>query len=527
MLIGIGAALVIATLAVYSGVRTHDFVDYDDYSYVVDNPRLRSGLDLRSIAEDFHSPYFMNWSPITMVSFRIDFAIHEVSARGYLITNVALHAITSLLLLLTFVRATGSLWPSAFVAFAFAVHPLHVESVAWVSSRKDVLSGVFFAAALFTYARFIDRPESLRRKHSVTACVILALLSKPTAVTLPVTLLLLDYWPFERLRDPNSGKLDLRRIWAAAIEKWVWFAAAIAVGVITIWVQNLSGTLVLTKELTLGERLYHAIQSYGVYLARTFWPMDLAAFYPLTSEYAPSFTASLAIAIALSAAAFGLTRTRPYLLVGWLWFVITLLPMIGIVQVGLQAQADRYMYLPLIGPAIAVAWGARDIPLRGRSRIAVMSTAALLIGIALTFLARSQVGYWRATVPLFERALAVTEGNFLAHKGLAVGLLRAGDLERAREHFEHALRIKPDWPPAQIGLGDTAMLSGKCAEAVGHYERALAVQPHEVNAHIAAGLCYIQLGRLAEALPHLEFAHRLGNRSEALTRALEIARENR
>jgi tetratricopeptide (TPR) repeat protein len=213
--------------------------------------------------------------------------------------------------------------------------------------------------------------------------------------------------------------------------------------------------------------------------------------------------------------------------VGWLWFVITLLPMIGIVQVGLQAQADRYMYLPLIGPAIAVAWGARDIPLRGRSRIAVMSTAALLIGIALTFLARSQVGYWRATVPLFERALAVTEGNFLAHKGLAVGLLRAGDLERAREHFEHALRIKPDWPPAQIGLGDTAMLSGKCAEAVGHYERALAVQPHEVNAHIAAGLCYIQLGRLAEALPHLEFAHRLGNRSEALTRALEIARENR
>ena len=193
--------------------------------------------------------------------------------------------------------------------------------------------------------------------------------------------------------------------------------------------------------------------------------------------------------------------------------------------------------LALVGPvgsgkstlleAIAVAWGVRDIPLRGRSRIAAMGAAALLIGIALAFLARSQVGYWRATVPLFERALAVTEGNFLAHKGLAVGLLRTGDLERAREHFEHALRIKPDWPPAQIGLGDTAMLAGNCAEAVEHYERALAVQPHEANARIALGLCYIKLGRPAEALPHLEFAHQLGNRSEALERALAIARDTR
>jgi tetratricopeptide (TPR) repeat protein len=212
---------------------------------------------------------------------------------------------------------------------------------------------------------------------------------------------------------------------------------------------------------------------------------------------------------------------------GWLWFAITLLPMIGIVQAGLQAQADRYMYLPLIGPAIAVAWGAQDLPLRGRARLAALGTLALLVGIALASLARSQVSYWRTTVPLFERALAVTEGNFVAHKGLAVGLLRAGNLERAREHFEHALRIKPDWPPAQIGLGDTAMLSGKCAEAVEHYERALAVEPHHANSLTALGLCYIKLGRPAEALPHLERAHRLGKRSATLTRALAIARDAR
>jgi tetratricopeptide (TPR) repeat protein len=212
---------------------------------------------------------------------------------------------------------------------------------------------------------------------------------------------------------------------------------------------------------------------------------------------------------------------------GWLWFAITLLPMIGIVQAGLQAQADRYMYLPLIGPAIAVAWGIRDVPLRGRARIATLGTLALLVGVALASLARTQVSYWRTTVPLFERALAVTEGNFVAHKGLAVGLLRAGNLERAREHFEHALRVKPDWPPAQIGLGDTARLSGKCAEAVEHYERALAEEPHHANALIALGLCYIKLGRPAEALPYLERAQRLGKRSAALTRALAIARDAR
>ncbi len=201
--------------------------------------------------------------------------------------------------------------------------------------------------------------------------------------------------------------------------------------------------------------------------------------------------------------------------------------MIGIVQAGIQAQADRYMYLPLIGLAIAIAWGVRDIPLRGRTRIAALGTLALLIGIALAYLARSQVSHWRATVPLFEHALAVTEDNFLAHKGLAVGLLRAGNYDRAREHFEYALRIKPGWPPAQIGLGDSAMLSGKCAEAVEHYERALAVESHHANALTALGGCYVKLGRPAEALPHLERAQQLGKRSASLTRALAIARDAR
>jgi Tfp pilus assembly protein PilF len=311
------------------------------------------------------------------------------------------------------------------------------------------------------------------------------------------------------------------------VEKWPWFAAVIAVGAITVWVQNLSGSLSLTKELTLGTRLHHAIQSYGVYLARTFWPTDLAVFYPYDAEFVPSFAVSMIILIAISAAAFGLARTRPYFLMGWLWFAITLLPMIGIVQAGIQAQADRYMYLPLIGLAIAIAWGVRDIPLRGRTRIAALGTLALLIGIALAYLARSQVSHWRATVPLFEHALAVTEDNFLAHKGLAVGLLRAGNLERAREHFEHALRIKPDWHPAQIGLGDTARLSGKCSEAVEYYERALAEERNHANALTSLGRCYIELGRPAEALPHLEYAHRLGKRSASLTRALAIARAAR
>jgi len=526
-LVGIGIALIAATAFVYADVRNHDFVDYDDFAYVVENARLRSGLGLRPIAQDFRSPYFMNWSPLTMVSYRIDFAAHELSAPGYLLTNVALHVITSLLLLLMLARATGSVWPAAFVAFVFAIHPLHVESVAWVSSRKDVLAGAFFVGALFAYARFLERPDSRGRKHSVTACVVLGLLSKAVVVTLPVVLLLLDYWPFDRLRDPATGRLNLTRIRAAVVEKKVWFGAAMALGVITVMVQDRAGTLVLTKELSLWARLHHAIQSYGVYLARTFWPTDLAAFYPYDAEYVPSFAISAVIVISISAAAVGLARTRPYFLMGWLWFTITLLPTIGIVQVGLQAQADRYMYLPLIGPAIAVAWGARDLPLRGRARTAAMGSLALVVGIALACLARSQVSHWRTTVPLFEHALAVTEDNFVAHKGIAVGFLRIGQLESAREHFEHALRIKPDWPPAQIGLGDAALLSGNCTEAIEHYKRALAAEPYHANALISLGRCFIELGRPTEALPYLEYAHRLGNRSASLTQALAIAREVR
>jgi tetratricopeptide (TPR) repeat protein len=361
----------------------------------------------------------------------------------------------------------------------------------------------------------------------VTACVVFSLLSKATVVTLPVVLLLLDYWPLDRLRNPASGRLDRARVWAAVVEKRVWFAAAVAVGVITLLVQNQAGTLILTQELTLGTRLHHAVQSYGIYLSRAFWPTDLAAFYPYGAEYAPSFAVSAAIMIAISAAAFGLARTRPYILMGWLWFTITLLPMIGIVQAGLQAQADRYMYLPLIGPTIVVAWSARDVPLRGRARIAALGTFALLAGIALAQLARIQVSYWRTTVPLFEHALAVTQGNFLAHKGLAVGLLRAGKMDDARRHFEDALRIKPGWPPAQLGLGDAAYLSENCAEAIAHYEQALAVDPDHANARAALGFCYIKLGRLAAALPHLEHAYRLGKRSTALTKALALARGER
>jgi tetratricopeptide (TPR) repeat protein len=525
ILIGVCTALSIATFAVYADVRNHDFVDYDDFLNVVENVQLRSGLGLRSIAGDFRYPYSMNWSPITAVSFRINFAVHQLFAPGYLMTNIALHAVAALLLFLAFARATGSNWPAAFIALVFAIHPLHVESVAWISSRKDVLSGAFFAATLFSYVRFVERPKSSVRKHTVTFFIALGLMSKPTLVTLPVVLLLLDYWPLDRFRDPTNGKWRLANLRALFVEKWLWFAAAIALGVVTIVVQNDVGTLILTKELPLEARAHHAIQSYGVYLARAFWPTNLAAFYPYDAEYAPSFAVALAILLATSALTLRLARARPYLLMGWLWFVITLLPMIGIVQAGLQAQADRYMYLPLIGLAIPVAWGARDLALRGRIQVVAMSTLALIVGLAMASLTRSQVQHWRSTVPLFEHALAVTEENFLAHKGLAVGLLRAGKLEPAREHFEHALRIKPGWPSAQIGLGDTALLAGNCYGAVEHYERALAAEPYHTNALVSLGRCYIKLGRPNEALPHLEKALRFGKRSPSLERALAIARK--
>ena len=521
-------ALVTVVAAIYAPVLGHDFVDYDDYAYVVENAALRKGLGPSGILAAVARPHHMNWSPAAALSYQLDFALYGLSAPGYLVTNVALHALASVLLFLALARMTGAPWPSAFVAGVFAVHPLHVESVAWVSARKDALSGAFFAATLLAYARYAEHPEAPGRAWWFTASAALAVLSKPTLVTLPVLLLLLDYWPLRRLQgDPSRPGIDPHKLRAALLEKLPIFAVSAVVAAVTWWIQRSVGAFQLTDELSLSLRLLHALESLAGYLGQFVWPGGLAAFYPHPeADVSPARVGAGAVLL-IGGISLGLrcAVTRPYLGVGFAWYFLTLLPVLGVVQAGLQGRADRYMYLPLIGLAIVAAWGGASIAghRRGGARTLAALGALLLISGAL--LARTQVGVWRDSHALFEHAIAVTRGNFLAQKGLGTALLRERRTREARGRFDEALRIRPGWGPALLGLGEAALLDGEHREAVAQFELVLEAMPDHHGAHQNLGIALIGLGRYDEAREHLERSWSLGWRSPVLERALAAVRD--
>jgi tetratricopeptide (TPR) repeat protein len=504
--------LIAAAFAVYAQVRDHDFVHYDDGLYIIQNPNLRAPLGLESVRRAFTTPYETNWIPLTWISLHVDYTLYGLEPAGYHLTNVALHALSAVLLFFALSRMTQSTGASAFVAAVFALHPLHVESVAWAAERKDVLSGVFWMLTLLAYGEYARRPPSVRRYAVVFLCLALGLLAKPMGVTLPCVLLLLDYWPLGRLRVDLARALpDGRLFRRAIIEKLPMLLLVATVSAITYAVQREMGAMSREPMLPFPFRLMNAIDSYGAYIAQSFWPTGLAVFYPHPlRNVSPFQTGALALGLAAATAAVArVAAARPYLIVGWLWYLGTLVPVIGLVQAGMQARADRYTYIPQVGLCIMLAWGALDVAGRRHARRLALTATACAATVALATVSSRQVSHWRDTTALFERAIAVTEGNFVAQHVLAGERLRVGRLEEAGQLYSEALRLKPHWADAEIGLGNVLLEQGDIPAAIERYQSALRLDRHSARALERLGHAWLEAGKPTQAARPLRRALRL------------------
>ena len=438
------ACLILLTAigAVYLQVRGHEFVGYDDIPQVIQAPGHCIAFSADAVAEAMRTPKYANWVPLTNITHQLDCSLHGTAPAPYLIENVVLHASCTLMLFLLLLRLTGALGPSVFVAGVFALHPLHVESVAWASGRRDVLSGLFWMACLLAYTQY-SKTRSAAAYAGVVTSLLLALLAKPTAVTLPFVLLLLDYWPLRRFDGGSPGPPTAARLRQAVVEKLPLFAIVGAVSVVTYRVQEAGGNLSFGEHLSAAERLANVVVSYGSYIVNSFWPTRLAVFYPLPIAGHPNWLIGLyaLLLIAISALAVRGARSHPYLIVGWLWYLGTLVPVIGFVQTEMHASADRFTYLPQIGLTIALAWGVASALPRTRP---AQATVTVVAGIALLLLAaqaRVQVSTWKDSIALFSHALEVTRDNHLAHYNLGAALGRAGQVEQGIAHQKLAQQI--------------------------------------------------------------------------------------
>jgi tetratricopeptide (TPR) repeat protein len=494
-------ALLAATFAVYAQVRHFDFVNFDDPDYAANNPHVRHGITPEGLEWAFTSGEAANWFPLTRLSHLLDGQLFGLRSGWHHLTSVLWHALAALLLFAFLQRSTHARWCSALVAFLFALHPLHVESVAWVAERKDVLGAFFWFLALWAYVRYAERPR-LGRYLLVLFSFCLGLMAKPMIVTLPFVLLLLDVWPLRRLAGA-------RVLW----EKLPLFALSAAAAVATYLVQRASGAVEALGTFPLGLRIENALVTYIVYIAKMFLPARLAVFYPYPRDL-PVWQAVLAAVALAGISVFVLRwfRSRPYLAVGWFWYLGTLVPVIGLVQVGAQARADRYTYIPMIGLSIMLAWGAAEIPRRWPRSRPVLAALAAAACSCLAVLTWVQVRSWSNSESLFRHALAVTDGNYLAHHNLGVALAEdPARLPEAITHYQAALRIKPDYARALTDLGSALSKEpGRLSEAVAAYRAALRIAPDSPIPHhnLANTLSKIP-GRLPEAIAEYEAALRI------------------
>lgn len=499
------AMLATATLAVYGPAVGFDFVNIDDNQYVTDNAHVQQGLTWKNLTWAFTTTEASFWHPLVWVSHMAVVSVAGLNAGAHHAVNVALHLVCAWLLLGVLWRYTGRLWPSAFVALFFAVHPLHVESVAWVSQRKDVLSTVFWMLTLLAYGRYVRHP-GVGRYALVVVAFVLGLMAKPMLVTLPCVLLLLDFWPLKRLTMPlRPTPACARRFAVLALEKTPLFALAAVFSVVAYVAQASGGAL---GDAPWTMRLKVAVAAYGWYLVKTVWPANLAVFYPYP-DAAPSMPAVLSVTALLAAITLvvsALANRRPYLLVGWLWYMGTLVPVSGIVHVGHYAWADRFTYVPLVGLFVAAVWLMADTP-RAVQRVAAAAGLVVAFGWSLT--AAYQVQYWRSSETLFRRALAVTENNFLAHNNLGAALLDTGEVDAATAEFHRAIAINPRYADAYNNLAIAAARTERFDEAVAHARKAIELAPAHVHAHINLGSALLQAGAVDDAVVALDRAVQL------------------
>jgi len=519
----IGLLLLSITLAVYWQIRDHKFTNYDDTVYVTENPHVQRGLVGSSIIWAFTTTEQANWHPLTWLSHMLDCQLFGLNPGAHHLTSLFLHLANVLLLFAVLRRMTGALWRPAFVSALFALHPLHVESVAWVAERKDVLSTLFWLLTMLAYAGYAERPTRARYVLTLVAFA-LGLMAKPMLVTLPFVLLLLDYWPLDRMayagRDDNTPKRARKGIGSSkqrlSLSRLVWektpfFALAAISSVVTFSVQRKAGAMSNMEVLPLWSRIANALVSYLRYLGKTIWPSDLAVLYPHPGTGLSLWWGAGAglVLLGLSILLLRGIRSRPYLAVGWLWYLGTLVPVIGLVQVGLQAYADRYTYVPLIGLFIMVAWGVPDLAGRwGRARTVLALLAATSLS-ALTGCTWIQVGYWKDSLSLFTHTIQVTTNNYVAYNSSGVALAEQGRFEEAIDRYLRALRIKPDYAEAQCNLGLALEREGRHEEAISHYLEALRLDPNHATAHNNLGNALADQGKLEEAISHYTEALRI------------------
>jgi tetratricopeptide (TPR) repeat protein len=494
--------LVALTLAVFHEAPRHAFVNLDDGIYVVRNMNLDAGLTRERVLGYFTQPFLANWAPLTLLSYHVDHALFGKQPGGYLATNLALHALAALLLFAALVRMTGRELPSAFVAAVFAIHPLHVETVAWVSERKGVLAGLFWMAGLAAHARYAARPGA-GRYAVVLGCLALGLLAKPVLVTFPFALLLLDAWPLRRLS---------RR---ALVEKVPMLALVAAACALTLWAQREGGAMRFAdaRELPLALRLGNAADALVHYLRESVWPAGLTVFHPhpLASLSRMRLLGEAGLLGALTLLALRAWRSRPWLAVGWLWFVGTLVPTLGLVQVGSLARADRYTYVPLVGLALAVGWSGAERASRSRRARAAVTACGACAVTALALAAFFQVRHWQSSESLYARNLAIEPESYFAHSGLGLVRVEQGRLAEAEQHFREAFRVRPEYGRGELLrfhllVGSRAAEAGDDAAAIARYELAVALDPADAQANGVLGAALVRSGRLARARPYLERA---------------------
>jgi protein O-mannosyl-transferase len=566
------------TVVVYARVTGFEFVNLDDDAYVRDNPAVTQGLSVRTVSWAFTTHSQAVWHPLVWISYMADVNVFRLvsgtdseSLDGLAgtchVTNVVLHAACAILLFVALRRMTGQVWRSGVVAMLFAVHPLRVESVAWIAERKDVLSGLFWMLALIAYARYAEKPN-VRRYLLVAGAFAVGLTAKPMLVTLPVVLLLLDFWPLGRLEPSGKAPARKARIWKLVAEKMPLLVLSGASSAMAFWAAQQGAMVQTIEKYPIGVRLANAANSYVVYVIKTLWPARLAVHYPHPGNTLPTWQviAAAAAFVAVSALAVRMARSRPYVLVGWLWYVVTLLPVIGMVQLGGQAMADRYTYLPSIGLLLIAAWGIPDVASavpwkrwRERRMSRAMVAAAVVAVAAFAWTARAQTDYWKDTETLMRHTIEATPNNLLAYNNLGNAYLDKGDFAEAERCFrrlldigpetceayynlgvalgeqnrigeaercyEEALRVYPAYPMALNNLGNIRMRQGRVDDAVRLYTEAISADSKHVETYMNLGNALWRQGRFDDAIKHYYLALSIDPNNERIKATIARAEE--
>jgi tetratricopeptide (TPR) repeat protein len=493
-------------IGVYWQSTSFDFLNYDDQAYVRDNPRVHEGFSPENLGWAFTTHRMGLWHPLTWLSLMLDGELFGIDPGAFHRTNLLLHAVNAALLYFALLGMTAERQRSAFVAALFAVHALNVQSVAWVAERKNVLSTLFWFAALLAYLWYARKPGWLAYGCVATAFA-LGLMAKSMLVTLPFTLVLLDYWPLKRI---TIERLSVRGVLSATrprlIEKLPLFALSGATSIVAYWAQKQAGAIGDAEITPLSERLTNAVSSYVGYIGKSVWPFGLAFHYPHPHDTLSLGRVAICVLllIAITVAALVFWRRCPYFLVGWLWFLGTLVPVIGIVQIGSQAMADRYAYIPTIGLFVVVTWGIADALSRFPTATRILPATAGSAIFLLALRAWDEVSNWEDDLALFGHAVDVTDNNYIAHNNFGHALYRSGRRDEGIQHYAEALRIRPNYAGALVNLSNALADQGKTAEAVTGYQKALEMDPNHIGARLNLGMALFQSGKLDEATAHFE-----------------------